>query len=337
MTIQAKFKQTPSDFVVEEILGFSAAEEGQHLMLFIEKENQNTADVLQHLSSHFGVHPRCVGYSGLKDKQAITRQYFTVDLAGKDAGEVKDLETDGIRLLSSDYHLRKLKVGVHQANKFTIRLRDVVGDRAWVDTVLANIQTYGLPNYFGAQRFGNNQSNLTQAKALFNGEIRVNNHRKRGMLLSAVRSFLFNEICATRVEMGSWNVLLTGDVAQIEGSGSVFVVEDPVDEDLLQRLKNLQIHPTGALFGAKGKSPEGEAKKIEEQALAQYPELTQGLLKFDAKGMRRALRMRVQDLEWQWQKDDLLLSFTLGRGLFATTIIDALLLEDKTRFPEFIL
>ena len=244
--LTATLRREPGDFQVEELLGFEASGEGEHAFLLIEKSGANTEWVARRLADIAGVAPAAVGYAGLKDRHAVTRQAFTVQLPGRADPDWGSADIPGVRVLAASRHQRKLKRGAHRGNRFRIRLRDVHGEHAAVEAKLAAIHAQGVPNYFGEQRFGRDGGNLALAEALFAGKRmpRV----QRGFALSAARSELFNAVLATRVADASWDRALDGEVFMLDGSHAIFGPE-PSDDGLAQRLAALDIHPTGPLWG----------------------------------------------------------------------------------------
>jgi tRNA pseudouridine13 synthase len=318
-TFGARIRLSCSDFQVTEILGFEPQGDGEHDYLWIEKERQNTAWVAELLAKHAGLRPVDVGYSGLKDRYAITRQWFSVRRPGGDKPDWHRFGAEGVRLVEVTRHGRKLKRGVHRANRFRIALRDLTGPASALAATLTAIHERGVPNYFGEQRFGRGAGNLALADRLFAGRRLPRN--QRSMALSAARSYLFNLVLERRVAAGTWDILLPGDCANLDGSGSIFPV-DQVDDALLQRSRQLDLHPTGPLWGG-GESPvSGEVASLEEAVMDSHSSLARGIEAQRVGRSRRALRARVSDLEWQAPDEQTLwLDFTLGRGIFATALL----------------
>ena len=123
-----------------------------------------------------------------------------------------------------------------------------------------------------------------------------------------------------RLADGTWNRLLPGDVAMLDGSRSWFVPE-PDDPDLDRRCREQDIHPTGPLAGAGDSPVTGEVAGLEAEILDEFDELVTGLSRFGLEHQRRALRMRVRDLAWEWRDDHLELAFALDSGSYATTVL----------------
>ena len=314
--LSARIRTSPADFQVSEILGFDPDGEGEHNFLLIEKTGANTAWVARQLARHAGVRVADVGYAGLKDRHAVTTQWFSVPRRGTDW---QAFESEGVRIMEHRPHGRKLRRGSHRANRFRIALRsqEIRGHEADIESRLAKIASDGVPNYFGEQRFGRDGNNLDLAARLFAGE-RMKRER-RSLAVSAARSFLFNEILGARVGDGSWNRILPGELANLDGSGSVFAVEQ-LDEELEQRCRDLDIHPTASLYG-KGLAAGGEVAALEAEALAEHAAFTEGLEKLGAKRSQRSLRLRVAELAWQTEEDALWVEFELPSGGYATSVL----------------
>jgi tRNA pseudouridine13 synthase len=141
------------------------------------------------------------------------------------------------------------------------------------------------------------------------------------MALSAARSYLFNLVLERRVSDGTWNRLLPGDLANLDGSGSVFPV-DTVDDELAVRADQLDLHPTGPLWGSGQSRASGDVARLEQSIIERHAELASGLESQRVEQSRRALRVRASDLTWQAPDERTLsVEFTLGRGAFATALL----------------
>jgi tRNA pseudouridine13 synthase len=313
-------RQAPEDFRVEELDGFEATGSGEHLLLDVEKRGMNTAFAAARIAQWAGVGDVAIGYAGLKDRHAVTRQRFSVHLPKRVAPDVAMLDSPELRVLGQAWHARKLPRGALAGNRFEIMLRAVVGERAAIDTRLAAIAAEGVPNFFGEQRFGREGGNVRNALAMFEGR-RVRRDQ-RTMLLSAARSELFNRVLAARVEAGHWNRGLQGEVWMLDGSRSVFGPEDPTPA-LEARLAAFDIHPTAPLWGRGTPRVRDAALAIELSALDDALSLTLrgGLEQAGLKQERRATRMRPQAMAWDWPQVDVLrLRFELPPGCYATAV-----------------
>ena len=323
--LAARFRASPEDFRVDEQPAFDAAGAGEHLLLTIEKRGLNTVSVVQRLAKWAGIGDVGIGYAGMKDRHAVTTQRFTVHLPGREAPGIAKLEfTDAttgqaLRVLESHRHSRKLPRGALAGNRFTLVLRDVVGERDAIEQRLGAIAAGGLPNYFGEQRFGRSGSNVDQARRMFNGA-RVK-REERSILLSAARSELFNAVLAARITEGHWHDGVDGEVWMLEGSHSVFGPE-AITDDLRERARVLDIHPTGAMWGKGELRSAGVAAEIERAAVEPFADLRAGLEAAGLKQERRALRVRVGDVGWEWLEAGVLqLVFALPAGAYATEVL----------------
>ena len=334
----ASIRTSPADFEVEEQLGFELEGQGEHLWLWIEKEGVNTAWVAENLARFAACSPREVGVSGLKDRHAIARQWFSVpvkklDLQRLEKGMVLgDTGQAGrITLLSWALHSRKLRRGTHRANRFKIRVRDIHSDRSLLEARLHRIATTGVPNYFGEQRFGHNGENVNRCLALAgeagNGDKRKGkklSRNKRSLYLSAGRSWLFNQVLSQRVQQRTWNQALPGDLMQLSGSRSHFLAET-VDAEIHNRVNQMDIHPTGPLWGRDKPATRGAVAEEEQAVAGQWSELVAILEREGLKQERRSLRLEIEQLEWQFLDTDLELRFDLVAGGFATALLRELL------------
>ena len=313
-----RIRVSPEDFLVEELDAFEPDGAGEHLLLTIEKRGMNTAFAAQRIAAWAGVPESAIGYAGLKDRHAVTRQRFSVQLPGREAPDIAALESDELKVFAVHRHNRKLQRGALRGNRFGVVVRDVVGEAEAIERRLTEIATRGFPNAFGEQRFGHGGGNLEAARKMFEGQ-RVRRDR-RSLLLSAARSELFNAVLAARVANGSWWSGMSGEVWMLDGSHSVFGPEpDPLA--LASRVAAHDIHPTGPMWGEGELRSAGRARALEEAALAPFAELRAGLEAARLKQERRALRVRVQDLAWDWQPGGLLLRFRLGPGAYATEVL----------------
>tara|TARA_R110002110_G_scaffold91264_2_gene237464 strand:- start:85372 stop:86424 length:1053 start_codon:yes stop_codon:yes gene_type:complete len=317
----AVLRSVPDDFLVSEELGFELAGEGEHVFLYLQKTGLNTAELQQRLSSLSGVHPRDIGYSGMKDRNAVTRQWFSVGMAGRPEPPWQQLESSGdVQVLSVQRHLRKLRRGVHRANRFRLRLRNVCGERDALQARLCQLRDGGAPNYFGEQRFGRNGSTLQAARTWMESGGRRVSRARRGLYLSALRAHVFNALLGERVAAGTWNTIVDGDVCLLQGTRSHFRCE-AADETLQQRAAEGDLHPALPLWG-RGLSAADGALAGASDVLAECDEICRFL---DVTGLTpewRAARLLADDFCWQFCDDDYLqLDFALGAGAFATALL----------------
>ena len=326
--LRGGLRAAPEDFVVDEDLGYDASGEGEHAFLTVRKRQRNTHEVARELARLAGVPQLAVGYAGLKDRNAVTTQHFTVQLPGREAPDWSQLEDGSLEILGSARHHRKIRRGGLRGNRFTIRVSGAAGDRSQAEQRMLQIRERGVPNYFGSQRFGRDGQNLARVDTMFAGRGRRPSREQRGLLLSAARSQLFNQVLALRVAGHSWDRALDGDVLSLAGSQRQFM-HDPDDATIAPRLAQLDVHPTGPLCGRPSRAlqPAGQAGQVEEQALAEWADWITALQRFGLDAERRALRLVVDGLAWEWQGDDLLLRFGLVAGAYATAVLRELVGE----------
>ena len=317
--LQARFRVAPEDFFVEELPSFAPSGEGEHLLLTIEKRGLNTAFVAKRLAQWAGIAEMGVGYAGLKDRHAVTRQRFSVHLPKKVSPDVAALDGDDLKVLEQHWHQRKLPRGALAGNRFVLVLRELVGERPAIEDRLRAILASGVPNYFGEQRFGREAANIEAARRMFGGE-RVK-REQRSILLSAARSALFNAVLAARVARGDWSSGADGDVWMLDGTHSVFGPTD-LDETLRERVRAQDVHPTGPMWGLGELRSSGAIRALEQETTNAFADLRVGLEAAGLKQERRALRMRVPGLEWRWLGGNALqLSFELAPGSYATEVL----------------
>jgi len=311
----AALKGLNEDFRVTELPLQLPSGAGEHIWLEVEKNGANTAFVAQQLAEAAGVQEWDVGYAGLKDRYAITRQWFSIYFPkGNTQGGMPDLtllQHPEFKVLSQSRHVKKLRPGDLQGNRFRIVLRDVSGDPELVKAIEANLKavaSQGAPNYFGAQRFGFEGGNVEQGRAMLAREIRVRNPKKKGIYLSAVRSFVFNEVLALRIRQGLWGQTLPGDVMDEAG------------------------RPTGPLWGRGRVITTDQAQALEMGVAERHATLCDGMEHAGLDQERRALVASPVAMSWEWpQANQLVLTFSLPAGNYATSVLNEIL---RTTEPE---
>lgn len=313
--VRAIFKQQPEDFCVTEELGFSPSGHGEHVYLYVEKGGLNTEQVAKDIANQLGVSARQIAVSGLKDKQAITQQWFSFIWPIKK--ELPLLSGESWRVLQMQRHDKKLRKGSHQRNFFKIILRELEGDLAELEKRLLLIQQQGFPNYFGEQRFGYQGQNLVKAKAWLAGDFKCKPFL-RSIYLSAARSHIFNAYLSERVKQGKWNQVLAGDYCNLAGSNSFFHVE-ALDKTLELRAEQFDIHPCGPLTGQQPITlPYWDKVSQQEQ------DWLDALQKQRLETQYRPLRCVANALNWQIEKNQCEISFALRPGSYATALVSEL-------------
>ena len=310
-------KADTADFLVDEIMPVQPSGEGEHLWLHIRKTGNNTDWVAKQLARWAEVKPMDVGYAGLKDRHGITSQWYSIYLPGKPDPDLAALKVEGVELLQHKRHHRKLKRGTLAGNRFEIVVRELKGDIDDLPARLDNVKHHGVPNYFGEQRFGHDMSNLAAAERLFNGE--RFKHHERSLYLSAARSWIYNQVLNSRVRDQNWNARIAGDVFMLDGRSACFA--DDNSEEITSRLQQQLIHPTGPLWGLGSSMAQQDCLQLETRIAQQFPVFCNGLEKVGMDQERRALRLRVSDMQWRIEADVLHLSFALPAGSYATVVL----------------
>jgi len=328
------YKVQPQDFVVEEQIAFSLSGEGEHLWCWVEKTGENTDWVSHQLAKWAGVPTSRIGVAGQKDRHAVTRQWFSIQLPGMDDPNPEDLGLDSVKILKMVRHQRKLQTGGLKGNRFELVIREIKGECDGLESRLEAIKIHGVPNYFGEQRFGNQGRNLPKATEFFSGALTRVKRNQKSMYISAARSWLFNLILSERIQQGTWNQFVAGDVVQLDGSSKWF--EDDGSENLAERVQQLDLHPTGAMVG-RGELPSKlSVLALEQTILESFSEWIEGLEKLGLKQDRRALRVMPEDVAWQWlesgaEEKRLKVCFSLPSGSYATMVLRELLQVDDAQ------
>lgn len=319
-----RWRETPEDFRVDECLDIPLTGSGEHLWLRVRKRERDTPEVARLLARSLGVPERDVGYAGLKDRHAITTQWFSV--RGVATGEAA-LASAGVEVLESRRHVRKLKRGAHHGNRFTLVLRGLdTRLQAELETTLETVKTDGFPNYFGPQRFGAGHRNLALGLELVSAaaagrRVPRTSRIRRSLSLSAVRAALFNAVCAARVASGSWRAPLAGEPILLGCSRSFFLAERR-DTSLPARLATGEVSTSGPLVGGPGSLASDACERYEADVLSDWRDAGEGLVAAGLSAARRALVARARALEVERiGNDGLRLAVTLDRGVFATSLL----------------
>ncbi len=314
--ISSQLRVFPEDFDVTEHLSFELSNDGEHLFLYVEKKGANTAWIAKQLAKKFGVKEHAVGYAGLKDRHAITRQWFSVHIPGQQSPDSVEGD-DEFSVLTIARNNKKLKTGAISHNEFKIVLRNVEGNQSAIEQHLEKIRSDGYPNYFGAQRFGHGAKNIEKAIAMLQGNLRVKKHQK-SIYLSALRSWYFNQFLAERIKNNCWLTMQSEDRLSLEGSRSHFAF-DASDNELPSRLASGDIHIAAPMPGCDFKESYPQVYKNCEAIWQLY---LSELELIPAKTEWRSMRVLPKELCWQWLNDtDLQLHFSLDSGSYATGLL----------------
>jgi tRNA pseudouridine13 synthase len=335
LNLSADLKTNDEDFVVDEVMPVQMSGEGEHSWLNITKKSTNTDFVATQLAKHAGVKPVAVSYAGLKDRNAVTTQWFSVHLPGMAEPDWNELVSEDFKINKVIRHNRKLKRGALSANRFEIRLRQLQGEESDWQQRLEQIAENGVPNYFGKQRFGHNMNNLSRAFDLVEkNKLRRMKPHKRGIYLSAMRSWIFNEILSSRIHVGIFAQALQGDVMMLADSHACF--SEAINADIEARLANKEIHLTAAMWGKGASMASDSISSMEQQVADKYSEFAGSLEKAGMKQERRSMRLLPVNMQWQFEADkNLIVSFELTKGSYATALLRELGdIRDKS-LPEF--
>ncbi|WP_340614529.1 tRNA pseudouridine(13) synthase TruD [Xenorhabdus thailandensis] len=321
-------KATPEDFIVREDLGFSPDGEGEHLMVHIRKTGCNTQFVADHLARFAKIPARSVSYAGLKDRSAVTEQWFCLHIPGKQDPDFTVFQLEGCEVLATSRQKRKLRIGALKGNDFTLVLRDI-SDRQSVEKRLQQIAQTGVPNYFGEQRFGRDGQNLVQAQRWAANEIQVKERNRRSFYLSACRSAMFNTVASKRIAQNGHQKVKNGDALQLTGRGSWFVADESELSVLQQRVVDGELQITAPLPGDKALGTQSQALDFEQQCLLDYEALWALVKRERVESSRRAILVQPLNLRWEWQNDQtVILHFSLPSGSFATSVVRELINQD---------
>jgi tRNA pseudouridine13 synthase len=305
------YRQSAEDFFVSET-GAEPSGEGEHLLLRLRKTGQNTRWVAKEIARQLHIPFRSVSYAGLKDRHAVTEQWFGLHLPGRTDAVVEGLSIEGVELVGMGWHNKKLRQGQLSYNTFKIVLRDCSFSSAdLLEARLQNIAECGVPNYFGPQRFGRGLSNLDAPAS--GPELAALPRERRSFVISALRSALFNGYLSARVADGSWAEASPGEITISDRPRGL--AEHDVSVFAPARLA------TGILWGAGAGFPANEVGEQERNYFARFPAVCKLLEEVGAKSSRRVLRSRVANMQWHLQDDVLEVGFSLSPGNFATALL----------------
>ena len=313
----ALLKAECADFVVKEQFGYDMSGDGEFVAVKVRKTDCNTLFVGEQLAKFAGISARNMSYAGLKDRKAVTEQWFSLQMPGQPTPDFNQFSLEGVEILDVTRHQRKIRIGSLQGNHFEILLRNAE-ETDELKVRLDFLAKNGFPNYFTEQRFGRDGNNLTQALRWANGEIKVKDRNKRSFYLSAARSEMFNLIVSKRMELNLAQQILVGDVLQLNGSHSWFEVDESEDlAQLQQRLAQQDVLLTAPLIGEEEKS----AVDFEHEIFAQHQALFALMRQERMKAARRPILMHPQHFQWQFEPNGLRLQFDLLAGSYATALI----------------
>jgi tRNA pseudouridine13 synthase len=319
-------KQQPEDFVVDEIPAYTPSGTGEFLYLWVEKRDLSHEQLISHLARELAIAQQDIGAAGMKDRQALSRQWLSVPIRCQE--HVVSLQHERIKILETGRHGNKLRTGHTRGNRFSILVRGVKPDALERATAIVGLlAARGFPNYFGDQRFGREAETLKTGLALLSGTMKpvdIPRARRKFLLrlsLSAVQSALFNRGLAARMNDGLLDRVLVGDVMQVAASGGPFVVEDAAIEQA--RFDAGETIISGPIFGPKMKRPAGEPSEREAALLAAAGISLEAFSQFASltPGTRRPYLFRAEGLTLTEEPVGLRLAFSLPSGCYATVVL----------------
>ncbi|SJN55691.1 tRNA pseudouridine synthase D [Vibrio ruber DSM 16370] len=326
-TAKAKIKAKPEHFIVTEELGFPLDGVGEHLMVRIRKTGENTSFVANELAKACGVKSKDVSWAGLKDRHAVTEQWLSVHLPKGDTPDFADFLTryPHIKILETTRHLRKLRPGDLRGNHFQITLTEV-SDMTDVEQRLNRIGKQAVPNYFGAQRFGHQGNNVNEARRWGRENVRTRNQNQRSLYLSAARSWIFNQIVSERISKGCFHHLIDGDIV-LQGNEQFRVEGEEMLAQWQEHVTQCHADISAALAGDNALPTSHEALALEQRFVDDEPDLMKLIRGNRMKHERRNIALKPRQLDWKLGKNEVILSFALDAGCFATSLIRELIEE----------
>ncbi len=311
--IHFKFEQNQEDFVVDEI-GLKWKGNGNFMVLHVQKIELTTWDMIAAFAKHLNINAEKIGYAGLKDKHATTSQYISIE--AKYEQTLKRFRHPQIKILDKTRHTHSIRMGDLQGNRFAINLFEVNQIQAGqIQKLAKKSEKFGLPNYFGYQRFGRDEDSIEQAKAMIDGELHIEDAKLKKFLVSIYQSVFFNDWLAERIllsrkENNARYMLLEGDI-YMTTEGKIFTPKKMPQKDFEAK----KVYPTGLLCGRDVFRARAKAGEIE----AKYDD---GFL-YD-KGLRRPAIIFPKDLKLEYNNnfDIMKIAFTLPKGSYATVFLE---------------
>lgn len=320
----ASFKHTPEDFQVDEYFDAPFTGEGEHIVLKIQKKGINTEAVVKSLSQLIDKPSKLISYAGLKDRQALTTQWISIHAPGEEIDGIDQFEGPGWKVLASTRHNKKIRPGFLAGNHFVIKLRESSNIDDFIQRI-EQIKATGVPNYFGEQRFGRECGNLVKAEQVLVQGRRCKDRFLQGIYYSAARAWVYNLILAKRVKNLTWNTALIGDVMQLQGSKSIFVIED-IDDEIIRRINAHDLSPASPLPGKPKHLVQGTALDNITDVYGDWRPWITGLEKQGLEEAWRANILHGEQIKYSINNQVIELSFTLPAGAYATTLLRELVI-----------
>ena len=311
------------------------------MILKIRKKDLSTFDLINIFSKKLNIKKSDIGYAGLKDKNALSIQYISINK--KFAKHIESLDLENIKILDSTYHHNKLKIGHLKGNKFFVRIKKLNKiNSTKIQNIIKIILDSGMPNYFGFQRFGVYGNNYNDGKNILENKSKIKDKKLSKLLISAYQSHLFNQWLQKRIEISRiindfsiqdsnlalkieskiikdlknqkhFFKILNGDIMQHYPHGKLFVNDDSQNH---MRFYNHQISPTGLLYGKKSILSKNLAGEIEKDFIDH-------LLDCEI-GARRFAWILINHLEFNYKEEiaNGEFNFSLPKGSYATILLN---------------
>jgi len=323
--IGGEIKSSPEDFQVNEIPLYTASNEGQHLFITLKRKGLNTKDVVIKLQNLFDISEKDIGYAGLKDKNALTTQVFSLSLGAnysiEDAKEKLKSEPDLI-IENIERHINKIKTGHLLGNRFKIKVKGVSEDAFETATKVKDIIiNTGIPNYYGPQRFGTKQDNWKKGIEILKGERKEKKQWLKKLYLSSMQSFFFNDWLKQRIEGQNFDKLISDDILLSTGGSRTFPYSSDTEKDHEAEFQSGQLSYTGPMFGHKLRWPNDTMKNEELKIIEKHELCFDDLKNKFLMGTRRAAVLHLEDLNITKELDSLWFEFTLPAGSYATVVL----------------
>jgi len=328
-TVTGQYKQQYEDFIVTEDLGFELTGDGEHVLVYLQKRDCNTIFVAEQLAKYVGISAKLVSYAGLKDRQAVTRQWFSLHMPGQATPDFSDFNLDGCEILKITRHNKKLKIGALKGNYFDITLK-MLSDKSGIETKLALIKENGVPiilansvlvaNKIISLKLSNGQMARFPLKIVKNAVFTFQQHVVRFLMILSVNELHEN----------LHRTALDGDILQLAGRGSWFVAKTE-ELDLLQhRLENREITITAPMLGDSPLGTMSQALEFEQNCLKNWTIFLELFKKERIETARRSIVVYPLELNWQWLNDNsLTMRFYLPSGCYATSVIRELIIGNE--------
>lgn len=331
--IGGRIRARLEDFMVEEVSLYEPTGEGSHLYVNITKKNMTTREVQTEIAELFDLRPQNIGTAGLKDKNAVTTQSFSIlfeknDVSAEEA--VKRIERNiNVRVNWAKFHNNKFRAGHLVGNRFKVTISDIsIPMRTALEQanlIAEQIHLHGMPNYYGDQRMGRRGKNIHEGWAILNGQKRHNDRWLSKLLVASYQSYLCNRYIAERVKRGFFDKLIQGDIVKKHETGGIFWVNDLAVEQ--PRFDSKEISFTAPIFGYKMSHPLEESAKLETEIFEESEMSMKTFKRMKITGTRRFGRL-TPEIEVTQNQRGIQLDFTLHKGGFATTLLREFMKND---------